>query len=223
MTSSSAHVAITDSAYAELIKIIMDGALAPGSPPRIVSLATRLGMSPTPVREALQLLAGEGLVERIPMRGFTVSAPLSLRELAALMHARLVLEPEIASLAAECGSSDSIEKLAANVAATAEAPVGRTYEEYREYLELSMEFHSLVAASAGNRFLTSAVDSIPVHLQRFRLFGEDGVTDFDVSLSEHRAIYDAIAAADPAEARAAMTAHIRAVEQRTSVGCCRRA
>ena len=206
---------MTDSAYAELVAIIMDGTLAPGAPLRIVSLATRLGMSPTPVREALQLLAGEGLVERIPMRGFMVSQPLSPRELAELMHARLVLEPEIASLAAECGSPASIELLAANVAATAAAPAGRTYEQYREYLELSTTFHRLVAASADNRFLTSARDSIPVHLQRFRLFGDDGVTDFDVSVAEHRAIYAAIAAGDPAGARAAMAAHIRAVERRS--------
>ena len=205
-----------DSAYAELIEIIMDGTLAPGSPLRIVSLATSLGMSPTPVREALQLLAGEGLVERIPMRGFTVSQPLSPAELAELMHARLVLEPEIASLAAECGSPASIAELAANVAATAAAPAGRAYEEYREYLELSTDFHSVIATSAGNRFLVSAFESIPVHLQRFRLFGEDGVTDFEVSLSEHRAIYDAIAAADPAGARAAMKSHIQAVQQRSS-------
>lgn len=208
------RIARSEDAYRRLAAMIMDGSLAPGTPLRLAHLARELGMSPTPIREALQQLTGENLVVRLPMRGFIVSEPLSRTELAALAHARLVLEPELAALAADRASAAQLAELGRVVEATVRTAAGAAYAEYRGYLELSARFHELVAEAAGNRYLASAYATLPVHAQRFRLFGADGVTDEEDSEAEHRRVYEAMAARDPAAAREAMTAHVRGVAAR---------
>jgi DNA-binding GntR family transcriptional regulator len=209
------RIPLTDAAYGRLAEMIMDGTLKPGDPIRILKLSATLGFSPTPVREALQLLAGDNLVERLPMRGFIVSHPLSGEDVLKLKHVRMILEPEIASMAATNITPRLLEELQANVQATEGTPVGPAYEEYKEYLRLSAEFHTLLAAASGNRFMTTALEALPIHFQRFRLFGEAGVTDVDVSVSEHRAILDAVRSGNPGAARMAMADHIRGVGSRS--------
>lgn len=208
-----ARIPLTDSVHDRILELIMDGTLAPGEPLRVVPLAQRLGVSQTPVREALGRLAGSSLIERAPMRGFTVAPLLDAEETAALMRARIVLE--CALVAEAVGSDELAGALAENVARTRSVTVGPTYEEYREYLELSAEFHALIARAGGNRFLSSALDALPVHMQRFRLFGPDGVDDVPESTDEHAAIAEAISQGDAEAARAAMERHVRGVAARS--------
>jgi DNA-binding GntR family transcriptional regulator len=216
MTSpAEPRIPLTDAAYSRLAEMIMDGTLKPGDPIRILKLSATLGFSPTPVREALQLLAGDNLVERLPMRGFIVSHPLSGEEIVKLKHVRLVLEPEIASLAATNITPQLLERLEANVRATQATPAGSAYEDYKDYLGLSAQFHALLAAASGNRFMATALEALPIHFQRFRLFGQAGVTDVDVSVGEHRAILEAVLAGDAGAARIAMVNHIRGVGSRS--------
>jgi DNA-binding FadR family transcriptional regulator len=81
---------------------------------------------------------------------------------------------------------------------------------------LSTELHELIAAYCGNRFLGAALAALPVLVQRFRLFSDEGVDDVDVALGEHDAIYRSISAGDVDGARAVIADHISAVYRRTS-------
>lgn len=212
----SSRLPLADIAHARLLEMIMDGRLEAGAPLRVLHLAAELDTSPTPIRESLARLEGQGLVERAPMRGFTVAPRLSAAEVEELMAARSLLETRIAGEAARrIGESGLGPAIRANLAATRATEVGRTYESYREYLDLSAHFHELAAEASGNRFLRAALDALPVHVQRFRLFGPQGVTDVDVSLTEHQRIADAVIAGDVAEAEAAMAAHIDGVRLRS--------
>lgn len=208
-----ARVPLTDAVHDRLLEMIMDGSLAPGAPLRVQALAARLGVSQTPIRESLGRLAGSQLVVRAPMRGYAVAPLLSDKEVVELMHARLLLESEIAAQAA--GAEGLDEALRENLERSRRVEVGAAYENYREYLELSAEFHTLIGQACENRFLRSALESLPVHVQRFRLFGPEGVDDVEVSLAEHDAVRRALATGDPESARRAVGEHIRGVEARS--------
>lgn len=208
-----ARVPLTDAVHDRLLEMIMDGSLAPGAPLRVQALAARLGVSQTPIRESLGRLAGSQLVVRAPMRGYAVAPLLSDKEVVELMHARLLLESEIAAQAA--GAEGLDDALRENLERSRRVEVGPAYENYREYLELSSEFHTLIGQACENRFLRSALESLPAHVQRFRLFGPEGVDDVEVSLAEHDAVRRALATGDQESARRAVEEHIRGVEARS--------
>lgn len=210
-----ARGSLADVAFDSLLELIMEGTLAPGEPLKLAQLAETLGISQTPIRESLARLEAQGLVVREPMRGFAVAEQLTVEQYDMLMAARLILEPEIAADAAEHRSEEIAEALVRNVAASQSLEIGTTFEGYRGYLELSAQFHDLISEACRNRFLCDALAFLPVHVQRFRLFGSGGVTDRDVSLAEHRRVLEAIVAKDPVAAREAMVHHVKGVHSRS--------
>ena len=197
---------------------IMDGALVPGAPLRIGALSEELGMSATPVREALNLLTGEKLVEYLPMRGFVVTRPPDDEQVRAMGEARALLEPQLAALAAQRATPAERDALAATLERTAAAGVGARFQEYEGYLDHSSAFHAEIAAAARNPYLAAALEAIPVHTLRFRRFGTSGVDDAEISVREHAAVLAAIGRGDTEGAREAMVAHVRAVTARALAG-----
>jgi DNA-binding GntR family transcriptional regulator len=216
LTPEVARGSLSDVAYERILEWIMDGTLGAGDPIPLAKVATSFKISQTPLRESLARLEGQGLVVRLPMRGFKVAERLSPEDLAALMAARMVLEPAIAARAATHATPEGIDQLRQVCKATANVEVGLRYEGYRAYLELSARFHDLVAELSGNRFLRDAANALPTHVQRFRLFGEEGVNDREVALVEHLEVLDAIASHDAVAAKQAMRRHISAVGERSS-------
>lgn len=206
---------LADVAFERLLEQIMAGALPAGAPLKLAQLADSLGISQTPLRESLARLEGQGLVVRHPMRGFAVAQPLTAEEHDMLMVARMALEPEIAADAAVHRADEVIAELRANVEASAVIEIGPSFDGYRGYLDLSAQFHELVSEACRNRFLRDALAFLPIHVQRFRLFGQEGVTDRDVSIREHRAIADAVIAGDQEGARRAMADHVAGVATRS--------
>src|SRR3954451_24190653 len=91
---------VVDLAYERIRQLVLEGDVAPGARLAQVELAERLGISRTPVREALRRLSAEGLVEFSPNRGFR-AADLGLDAVLRRLEVRLLLEPGIARLAAE--------------------------------------------------------------------------------------------------------------------------
>jgi DNA-binding GntR family transcriptional regulator len=204
-----------DLVYGRILEWIMDGTLEPGTPLRLQKLIAELEVSQTPVREALSRLEGQGLAVREPMKGYTVAPPLDATDVDKLMGARLLLEPRIAASAARLGSKEQRNALLENVVRSRGIAVGQTFPEYQQYMNLSAEFHELLGKAANDRFLVAALEALPVHLQRFRLFGSTGVDDVDVSLSEHESVAHAVGEQDEDAAFRAMEAHITGVAQRS--------
>ncbi|MBE3636740.1 GntR family transcriptional regulator [Mangrovicoccus algicola] len=192
-------------AYQRLIGDIRSGALAPGARLREVELARRLGLSRTPVREALRLLESEGLVAHLPRQGATVRQ-LDYAEVAELYEMRSVLEGTAARLAARIASEVELEELEV-LQAGVEAALGGGDD--RASSEANRRFHAALHDAARNRFLTGAIRGLE---RTMLILGPTTLGDPERqqgAAAEHRAILAALQARDGAAAEAAMQAHIR--------------
>lgn len=172
---------------------LVGGELAPGEVYSAPALAERFGVSPTPVREAMQQLAGEGAVEVVPNRGFRV-ARRSARELAELAEVRALLEVPVLLSLAEAIAPERWAGLRpfAEATAAAAAKGDRT-----AYLEADRTFHQAVLSLAGNQQLVVVADELHRRAQ-WPLVGGQIVRTADLiaDAAEHTALLDALTARD---------------------------
>ncbi|MSR99937.1 GntR family transcriptional regulator [Arthrobacter sp. BL-252-APC-1A] len=207
---------LADQVYKEILARLMDGNLKSGDPLSIDGTARELGVSPTPVREALARLESTGLVVRAALRGYRVAPMLSYAELMDLMAARLLIEPHNAEIACTRAEESFLRELEESIADLRQAPNGPQFSDYRSYWEADERFHRLIAERTGNKFLVAAYDSLGGHVHRFRLFGGTGVRDARSAIEEHTLILEAMRRGNPAAAREAMAAHIGGVRARAA-------
>lgn len=205
---------LADQVHKEILTRLMDGNLSSGDPISIDGTARELGVSPTPVREALARLESTGMVTRAALRGYRVAPLLSPAELVDLMDARLLIEPHTAELACAHLDDSFLEELQASIDDLHRSPKGPHFSDFRSYWEADERFHRLIAEQAGNKFILGAYNSLGGHLHRFRLFSATGVQDAQSAIEEHTRILDALRLRDPAAARAAMAGHIGNVRER---------
>jgi GntR family transcriptional repressor for pyruvate dehydrogenase complex len=201
---------------------ILSGQLKPGDqlPPER-DLAQRFGVSRTAVREAVKTLREKGLVEAYSGRGTFVTNGTSqaIRQSLDLMirinqqegsanlaELRLVLEPEIAGLAAS-----RIEDQLLSTMRDAVAIMDRNLHDPDAYVEADLDFHLALAEAAGNPLILSLLDSIVGLLreQRSRIFDVDGGPER--GQFHHKKILKAVEQRDPEAAREAMRAHLNQV------------
>jgi DNA-binding GntR family transcriptional regulator len=169
-------------------------------------VAARVGVSRTPVREALLLLAAEDLVTLIPQKGAYVAA-LSPRETAELIELRGVLE----RFAAQRALADRTVPVAALRAVLDRQREVRADPDSRAFIDLDHEFHTTLVAAAGNALLTRQYQGLRVRQVRAGLAALARThARQDAVLVEHEAILTALAAGDADRATAAITAHLAA-------------
>jgi DNA-binding GntR family transcriptional regulator len=191
-------------AYDRIRTLILTGDIAPGTRLGQVDLAERLGVSRTPVREALRRLDAEGLVDFQDNRGFRV-AELAIEDVVRRLEVRLLLEPGIARLAAERATEQDLAALDANV---------RREERARTAVavhDASREFHLLVAAATHNGALVATIEGLwLIEVGRRLLAERRSAPDWQASdLEGHRAVVAAIRDRDGARAAVLMEAHVR--------------
>jgi DNA-binding GntR family transcriptional regulator len=153
-------------------------------------------------------------VRREALKGYRVAPLFTAEEIAELMDSRAVIEPAITERACAHVTPAVIAELQEAVDDLRGAPTGPTFAEYGAYWEADERFHRLIAENGHNRFLLNAYNALGGQVQRFRFFGNLGVTDAEHAIAEHTRILDAFAAGDPAAARAAMLDHISKVRGR---------
>jgi DNA-binding GntR family transcriptional regulator len=171
-------------------------------------IADELGVSRTPVREALVRLSELGLVDILPQRG-TIIAPLRIADLEKSQFLREALE--IALLKRAMGRP-SLETLVERL--KSELTVQRTFVELRDSQRLyasDEEFHGLIAVHAGLVSALDEIERVKIHMDRFRHLMLTGIEDLHTVLCQHAAIVDAIAACDIAAAERAMEVHLRRI------------
>jgi DNA-binding GntR family transcriptional regulator len=186
---------------------IMNGDVVPGQRLVEAELAELLGVTRASVRAALFDLSADGLVERIPNRGARVrSVPLA--EAIAITECRMVLEGLCAAKAAELATPDQIERLTAIGEQMAAAVAAG---EPLKYSALNRELHQSVHEMSGQTVAAGLLKRLNAQIVRhqFQLALRPGRTH--VSLPEHLAIIEAIAAGDPVAAEAAARAHLASV------------
>src|SRR5690606_16217543 len=145
--------ALADQVYDRLIADLVDGRIEPDSAISIDGLARSLGVSQTPIREALGRLEATGLVTRLPFKGYRAAPPLSLEDLRQLSEARRVIEPANARLAAAAATAELCEALKGDITDLEQAPRGPSFADIREYWEADERFHRINAENSGNTFL----------------------------------------------------------------------
>ncbi|GAA2357160.1 MULTISPECIES: GntR family transcriptional regulator [Streptomyces] len=172
---------------------LVGGELAPGEVYSAPALAERFGVSPTPVREAMQQLAGEGAVEVVPNRGFRV-ARRSARELAELAEVRALLEVPVMLSLAEAIAPERWAGLRPFAEATAAAAAKG---DRAAYLEADRTFHQAVLSLAGNQQLVVVADELHRRAQ-WPLVGGQIVRTADLiaDAAEHTALLDALTERD---------------------------
>lgn len=201
--------------YDTLVSMILGAELLPLQPLRIHSFATALGVSATPVREALVRASAIGLVERENNKGFRVAPRPGVTELDELFEARITLEAATADLAAN-HAGDSLIDYLEETWNYQRAWVGSDggFEGFRAFLNADHAFHARIAQASGNRFLAAALEMLGGHVHRFRSFDEPVVTDQTETLAEHRAIIEALRRANSVAAQSAMTLHLSNLQSR---------
>jgi DNA-binding GntR family transcriptional regulator len=185
--------------YLDLRRRIMVGELLPGTQMSPPELAGRYGVSRTPVRDALNTLAQEGLVEVVPRRGYFVSR-ITVRDVEEIFELRLILETASAELATARISSEGIDHLAQ----LSSRYVAGDIESYKAYLGENRQFHLAVAEAAGNRLLLEALQRVFDQMQRFLILRLDLSDDADNMLAEHYLLLDAFRKRDAGRGRQAM-------------------
>ncbi|WP_299305938.1 GntR family transcriptional regulator [uncultured Brachybacterium sp.] len=203
----------SDRAYRALRGEIIDGALTPGTVLGEVEQSVRLGLSRTPLREALSRLVADGLAAPATGRGVVVTA-VSLAEAPKLFDLRIALETLASRRAAEHTAHpadgpalrETFRSLAGRFdLATVEFAAGT---DPTGYYALTAELDAELDSATGNSYLAESLRGLRLHLGRLRRLARNSPTRLAASSREHAAIAHAIAAGNPELAAAATVIHL---------------
>jgi len=181
-------------------------ALAPGAVVQEKALAESLGLGRTPVREAVQRLAGEGLLRVMPRKGLLVS-PVLRSELGQIVEVRRVLERLLVVKAAERASPDqrkALQALSSHLAAAA--------KDLEAFFRLDRRLDELLASACGNVYLVRTLAPMHAHCRRLWYMHRDRL-DLASAAEVHATLARNVAGGDGAGAARALNGIIAVVEQ----------
>tara|TARA_R110002124_G_scaffold144122_15_gene309092 strand:- start:44747 stop:45433 length:687 start_codon:yes stop_codon:yes gene_type:complete len=194
--------------YAQLIS----NKIAPGGRIAVDNLVRELGVSQTPIREALSRLEAQGLVVKTHLIGYSAAPQMDRARLDQLYELRLLLEPFAVGRAALHVTDETItelERLAADMQGDSSDDPGLAYGRFAR---LDEAFHDLIAATSGNELIHDVLERQHTHVHLFRLFYHVRVTA--EAIDEHRRILDALRNRDAKAAETAMREHIERSRRR---------
>ena len=194
----------SERAYAELREHIIDWRLQPGTVLAEVELSERLGVSRTPVREALGRLLADGLVAAQGGRGLVVTS-VSLHDITQLFELRQALEQQLARLAARGRDRREFEALAEEFRASDALLAG---DDRSAYYALVDRFDAAMDAAAANPYVIAALRTVRPHLARVRRMSRDDDARLRAAAGEHLLIVEAVAAGDADLAASATHVHL---------------
>lgn len=203
---------LSEQAYDELKRQILDQELKPGARLNIDALSRACGISSSPLREALTRLGAEGLVVFAANSGFSVAPVPDGPQMRQLMEFRMLMEAHCARAGAEApdhaATAMRLEK--AITAMVSLRDQGANYRQYRSFIELEQRFHQNLVDSAGNHHISAAWRELHliIGVARLSVVPDSDVLGSDAAVEEHRAIARAFAAGDGAGAERALRAHL---------------
>jgi DNA-binding GntR family transcriptional regulator len=196
----------SDLAYTRVRELILSGELAPGAVLNQAILARRIGISTTPLREALRRLEQQGLVALDAHRDARV-APLDAEEARDLFEVRRSLDPLAASLAAERRTREELAEMRTRLASLEALPSNPTVQQ----LVAHRHFHAAVYRASHNNLLVATLDGLWDNTDRYRRHGlqvERSAEERATTTHEHTLLVEAIAAGDAAMAAEVIRTHI---------------
>ena len=183
---------------------IFDGTYAAGSYIRLEQLAAELGISVTPVREALFALRAEGLIDQQPRRGFLV-LPVTGRDVTDVANLQAHVGGELAARAAVRITDQQVHQLAEIQDSLEQAYAG---DDHERTVRLNHEFHRAINVAAGSPKLAQMMSQITRYAPEAVFPAIEGWPE--QSMKDHRRIVAALAVHDRKRARAAMSEHLAA-------------
>ena len=195
---------LRDVVFNTLRQAILTGELKPGERLMEIHLANKLGVSRTPIREAIRKLELEGLVTMIPRRGAEV-AQITGKSLQDVLEVRRSLDALCAELACERISDEEVAELEAACQAFEEATATK---DTRTIAAADVALHDIIVKATGNKRLVQLVNNLAEQMYRYRFEYIKDFTMHGTLIEEHRIIFEAIRNKDKATAAKAAITHI---------------
>ena len=198
---------LVENVYARIRDDIMSLKIPPNTRISVDSLVRELGVSQTPIREALSMLEANGLVSKQRFIGYCTAPTLNRKQFEDLYEIRLLVEPYGARRAAEKMNDRDLIDLCGLALQMSPDRANESRAAYDRFAEQDSEFHTRIARGSGNELIVESLSRLHTHLHIFRLRFHPEITK--EAFSEHALITRALQRRNPEEAEAAMRSHIQ--------------
>ena len=198
------HRPLREMVYEELKMQILTGAIIPGTRMMEVELAEEMGVSRTPIREAIRKLEKEGLVVIEPRRG-AYASQISTQDMVEILEVRENMEGLAAFFAASLMQPEEMAELKEIETKYNEAEIKGSMEDMIKY---DTRFHRIIVESCNNKILVQMIEQLQELVLRFRYIYYDNFRRADNMPEEHRIIIEAIESGNAEAARDAADVHI---------------
>lgn len=213
MSSYVSRVALTEQVYNHILEGIFDQTYRPGQLLNINHLASELGVSSTPIREALSRLASGRIVELSSFKGFRVAREMGVDDVEKLFDIRVLLET-YAVRHHPLSAPQHIAELEATITEMRKHSA-RDTDYASEAFILDRRFHRLLIEATGNQFLVSAYESLDSHIHIARLYLKNHwVGGVQPIVDEHTAILEAYCQGDAEQTAAMLRSHLNSARDR---------
>ncbi len=202
---ADSYLPLRDEVFLTLRDLILKGELSPGDRLMEIHLAEKLGVSRTPVREAIRLLEKEGLAITIPRRGAQV-ARMTEKDLSDVLEVREALDGLAAQKACKNINDEIVEKLLASMEAFKNAIAS---DDPKAIVEADEDFHSIIYEAADNPRLLSIVDNLKEQMYRFRFEYVREEKNYDTLIKEHLSIIEGLKKKDVDFVKRMMHTHLQ--------------
>lgn len=200
----NAYLPLRDVVFNTLREAILRGELKPGERLMELQLAAKLGVSRTPIREAIRMLEQEGLAVTIPRKGAEV-AKMTEKDMKDVLQVREALDELAATIACEQMTAEQLDTLKSTM---------REFEEYtktgnvKKIAEADVKFHDIIYQATGNPKLVNILSNLREQMYRYRIEYLKDEKNYPVLIREHSEIVEGLMAKDKTKVTAAMHRHV---------------
>lgn len=198
------RAALHEQVARRLRQMLVESRIAPGAKLNERELAEVLNVSRTPLREAIKMLAAEGLVELVPNRG-AIAVELTEQDVLDTFEVMAGLEAQSGELAAQRVTEAELAEIRAM---HFEMMAAYTRGDLSNYYRLNADIHRAINTAARNPVLTATYNQVNARLQALRFRSNQDGAKWEAAVREHEKMIEALSARDPAAMRAVLLAHL---------------
>ena len=199
-----AYLPLRDVVFNTLREAILKGELKPGERLMELQLAARLGVSRTPIREAIRMLEQEGLAVTIPRRGAEV-AKMTEKDMQDVLQVREALDELAASIACEMISKEELEQLEQ---AMKDFELAISTKDVKSIADTDMIFHDIIYHATRNPKLVTILNNLREQMYRYRVEYLKDEKNYPILLKEHREIVEGFTAKNKELVTDSMRKHV---------------
>ncbi len=202
--SKISRVTLHETVLNKIRDMIIEGKLPPGTRINEVHVGTMLGVSRTPLREAIKSLSSEGLVEIMPAKGAIVRS-FSLKDIGDILETLKIIEQAAARLVCQRASDETIDGL---VRMHERMLLHYLRRERLPYFKLNQDIHAGIVEAAGNVILFQSHQQLQARIKRIRFIGNEEDSRWAGAVDDHEAIMKALVVRDADQTAEALGLHL---------------